>query len=754
MNERINVVSGDIIPLIPTRDLVVFPGMTVHFDVGREMSIKSMLNARDGSGEVFLCAQKDINTEHPEKKDMYKIGTVAIVRQVVKTPTGVYRCLVDGVRKARLTELYDKGDSFEAKIRLLPNYSKESLYATEIQAVSREIRLAFEEYAKILPRMPQELYSAIMGAKNAEQLFESIAFNMPFIFEDKQALLEADSAGEKLVLLMTVLNKEIDVLTLEKEIHEQVQNRIEENQREYYIREQIKVLQNELNGGRGVMPGEGDPSEIIIQYLEKIDSMDASEETKEKLTKDAERLGRMAMGSQEAAVLQNYLDEVLALPWNVVTEDTSDITKAQSILDKDHYGMKRVKERIIENLAVRALTPDIRGQIICLVGPPGVGKTSVARSVARALDRSFVRVSLGGVRDESDIRGHRKTYVGAMPGRIINGMKQAGSSNPVMLLDEIDKMSSDFRGDPSAAMLEVLDSEQNNAFVDHFIEVPYDLSRVLFITTANTVDTVPAPLLDRMEMIELSSYTREEKFNIAKKHLIKKQVKKYGLSSKMFRINDSGIYKLIDGYTREAGVRTLERNIGSLCRKAAREIIEKGAAKVSFTAKNIPDFLGHEKYLPDLVTKEDLVGCVNGLAYTTVGGVLMPLEVLVLEGKGKIELTGSLGDVMKESARIAVSFCRSIADQYGIDKDFYEKKDIHIHAPEGAVPKDGPSAGVTMITAIVSALSGYKVRCGYDGRDNPHRQSAAHRRSERKDYGCIQGRHKDCYNPRSQQRRP
>lgn len=709
MADKINVVSGSVIPFIPTRDLVVFPGMTVHFDVGREMSIKSMLNARDGDGEVFLCAQKDVNVESPEKKDMYRIGTVAVVKQIVKTPSGVYRCLVEGKRRAKLVEMYDNGTSYEAKVRLMSNYSRETLYDTELQAVIREIKAAFEDYAKILPRMPQELYNAIMGARTAVELFESIAFNLPFMFEDRQNLLESDSAGEKLVVLMTVIRREIDVLTLEKEIHDQVQDRIEENQREYYIREQIKVLQNELGAGKG---GYGDPdsADAVMQYLEKIDKMDAPETTKEKLNKDVERLSRMSLASQEAVVLQTYLDEVLALPWNVVTEDRADLKKAQQILDEDHYGMKKVKERIVENLAVRALTPDIRGQIICLVGPPGVGKTSVARSVARALDRSFVRVSLGGVRDESDIRGHRKTYVGAMPGRIINGMKQAGASNPVMLLDEIDKMSSDFRGDPSAAMLEVLDSEQNNAFVDHFIEVPYDLSRVLFITTANTLDTVPAPLLDRMEVIELSSYSRLEKYNIAKRHLVKKQIEKYGLAAKQFKLSDSGIYKLIDGYTREAGVRNLERYIGSLCRKAAREIVENDAAKVSFTAKNIPEYLGHERYLPDLKAKEDQVGCVNGMAWTAVGGVLMPLEVLVLDGKGKIELTGSLGDVMKESAKIAVSFCRSIADKYGIDKEFYEKKDLHIHAPEGAVPKDGPSAGVTMITGIVSALSGMKVR--------------------------------------------
>ena len=425
---------------------------------------------------------------------------------------------------------------------------------------------------------------------------------------------------------------------------------------------------------------------------------------------EVRKLSKMGMMSQEGVVLRNYLDTVLALPWNAVTKDRTDVKKAKQILDKDHYGMAKVKDRILENLAVRALTPDVKGQILCLVGPPGVGKTSVAKSVARALNRNFVRVSLGGVKDESDIRGHRKTYVGAMPGRIMNAMKLAGSKNPVVLLDEIDKMSNDFRGDPSSAMLEVLDSEQNNAFRDHYIEVPFDLSDVLFITTANTLDTVQAPLLDRMEVIELSSYTREEKFHIAKEHLIKKQEGKNGLKASQIRICNDAIYKLIDSYTREAGVRNLERQIGSLCRKAAKEIVEDGVKKVTFKADNLEKYLGHEKYLPDVVSDKDAVGSVNGLAWTSVGGVVMPLEVLVLDGKGRIELTGSLGDVMKESAKIAVSYCRSVADKYGIDKDFYEKKDLHIHAPEGAVPKDGPSAGVTMITGIISALGNIKVR--------------------------------------------
>lgn len=700
-------------PMIPTRDLVVFPNMTVHFDVGREMSIKSMLNARDGDGLVFLCAQQDLSVEKPTKKDLYKVGTIASIQQFVKTPAGIYRCLVKGVKRAKLISFYEKEDCYEAEVRKMTTYAREKLDETELAAVMREVRSAFEEFARILPRMPQEIYSSVMGAKDARELFESIAFNVPLTFVDKQSLLEASTAGEKLVLMMTILAREIEVLSLEAQIHAQVQSQIDDSQREYYIREQIKALQNELGEGYS----DGTDENEIEGYYNKIKAMEASDKIKEKLNGEVKRLSRMAGSSQEAVVIRGYLDTVLGLPWGVFTEDRADIKKAQQILDRDHYGMKKVKERIVENLAVRVLTPDIKGQIICLVGPPGVGKTSVAKSVAAALNRKFVRVSLGGVKDESDIRGHRKTYVGAMPGRIINAMKLADSSNPVMLLDEIDKMSNDFRGDPSSAMLEVLDSEQNNAFRDHYIEVPYDLSNVLFITTANSLDTVAAPLLDRMEVIELTSYTREEKFHIAKEHLFKKQLEKHGLKASMMRITNDGIYKLIDGYTREAGVRNLERTIGSLCRKAAKEIAEGMSSgeedkfkKVTFKDSNIADYLGHEKYQPDLVNEKDAVGCVNGLAWTSVGGVLMPLEVLALDGKGKIELTGSLGDVMKESAKIAVSYCRSIADKYGIDKDFYEKKDLHIHAPEGAVPKDGPSAGVTMITGIVSALSGIKVR--------------------------------------------
>lgn len=702
MTNKTDIKEKNIMPFVPTRDLVVFPDMTMHFDVGRAKSVKSIKNAMSSDGLVFLSAQKNVNDEEPGKDDLFKIGTVAVVKQIVKIPGGVYRCLVQGVQKARLIDVYEYDDCYEAMVKRVQNYTREKLNANEQLAVFREVMNAFETYAEYLPKMPQELYNQILGSKTLIQLFEGIAFNVPMPFVDRQALLETGSAGEKLVALMTMLARELEVAKIEHDIHQQVHAQIEDNQREYYIREQIKALKGEI--------GEEDDTDEVSQYYAKIDELPLPEDTADKLKKEVRRLSKVGMMSQEGSVIRTYLDTVLELPWGSYSLETADIKLAKKILDEDHYGLAKVKDRILENLAVRELAPNVKGQILCLVGPPGVGKTSVAKSVARALGRQFVRVSLGGVKDESDIRGHRKTYVGAMPGRIINAMRLAKTSNPVILLDEIDKMSNDYRGDPSSAMLEVLDSEQNNAFRDHYIEVPFDLSEVLFITTANTLDTVQAPLLDRMEVIELSSYTREEKFHIAKDHLIKKQLKKHGLNGNMVRFNKDAIYRLIDSYTREAGVRKLERAIASLCRKAAKEIIEDEVTRVTFKGKELEKYLGHPKYLDDYFSKEDAVGIVNGLAWTAVGGVVMPLEVMVLEGKGKVELTGSLGDVMKESAKIAVSYCRSVADKYGINKEFYEKNDIHVHAPEGAVPKDGPSAGVTMITGLISALSGLKVR--------------------------------------------
>ncbi len=706
MNERIDIKSGEIIslPCVAMRDIVMFPGMLLHFDCARNISITALRKAVERDQKIFLTAQKDLITENPRSKDVYKTGVIAEIKQIVKTPDGRSRVMAEGLQKAKIMNLYLARDKFlEAEVKTLPNYSKEKCDEIEITALSRELKKLFSQYAEVSPKMPKEIYAAIIGSKSPKELLEGIMFNISMPIQDKQRLLELKTVGEKLGELIVIMSSEIEVLMLENHIQRQVNEQIDQNQKEYYLREQLRAIHRELGEDE-------DLEDEIHNYLQKIEELCLCDEAHEKLVSEVRRLSKMPSSSQEAAVIRGYIDTCLELPWNTKTEDTANIERARKILDRDHYGMKKVKERILENLSVRALSQDIKGQIICLYGPPGVGKTSVVKSVAEALGRKYVRVSLGGVKDESDIRGHRKTYVGSMPGRIINAVKQAGTKNPVILLDEIDKMSNDFRGDPSSAMLEVLDSEQNKDFRDHYIELPFDLSDVMFITTANNLDTIQPPLLDRMEVIELSSYTREEKFNIAKRHLIPKQIKKNGLKASMIRISNEVIYELIDSYTKEAGVRKLERVISSLCRKAAKEIVEGNVKRVSFTASNIEKFLGPKKYLPDIVSSEPQIGVVNGLAWTSVGGVMMPLEVLIMEGKGNVILTGSLGDVMKESAQIAVSYARSVADKYGIEKDFYSKKDIHIHAPEGAVPKDGPSAGVTMITAMISALSGIKVR--------------------------------------------
>lgn len=534
-------------------------------------------------------------------------------------------------------------------------------------------------------------------------MFNEIVFNISLDYDAKQMLLEESSLLQRLEKLYRILADEMDILRLERKLQEETQENLDRSQREYYLREQMHLIAEQLGESE-------DPAAEMEQYTDIIDTLPLDEASRKKLEKEAERLSRLPAASQEAFVIRSYLDTVLALPWNKSSHTKPNLKRAQSVLEKDHYGLKKVKERILESIAVRTLLPEASGQILCFVGPPGVGKTSIGKSIAKALGRHYERVSLGGVRDESDIRGHRKTYVGAMPGRIMDAMTRAGTNNPMILLDEVDKMSNDFRGDPSAALLEVLDSEQNKAFRDHYIEVPFDLSKVLFVATANSLDPIPAPLLDRMEIIELGSYTREEKFHIAKEHLLKKQLKKHGLKGTQCRIPDEVLYAIIDGYTREAGVRELERTIGTLCRKAAKEIVEGICKKVSFTEANLKEYLGIPKFRPDEQSHEDTVGVVNGLAWTSVGGVLMPMEVLVMSGKGTVEYTGSLGNVMQESAKIAVSYARSVAKQYGIPEDFHTKCDLHIHAPEGAVPKDGPSAGVTMATAIISALSGRPVR--------------------------------------------
>ena len=611
------------------------------------------------------------------------------------------KVLVEGIYKANLVRLIDDGEVLKAEVKRTPTYSRAKFDEVESEALMRSIKDVFERYASFFPKMPKELLNSIMTQDSPLKLFETVTFNCNLNYRDKQTLLEETNIINKLSVLFACLTSEVEILELENLINEQTKNSIDKGQKEFYLREQLRVIQEQL--------GE-DEAEEAFGYINDIMELKMDEKGKEKLLKEADKLTKLPPASQEAFVIKNYLDTVLDLPWGKYTKAKLSMDKAEAVLEKDHYGLKKVKERILEFLAVHMLNPEIKGQIICLAGPPGIGKTSIAKSIAKAMGRKYARVSLGGVRDEADIRGHRKTYVGAMPGRVITAITQAGSANPLILFDEIDKLCSDVKGDPSSAMLEVLDAEQNYAFRDHFIEVPFDLSKAVFITTANNVSAIPAPLLDRMEVIELPSYTAEEKFHIAKEHLIPKQLKEHGLKASQLKIADDAINELIQYYTKEAGVRSLERCIASLCRKTAKKIAADEIKKATVKAKDLNDLLGIRKYIGDLSSKKDQVGVVNGLAWTSVGCVLMPIAVLIMKGTGKIEVTGSLGDVMKESSKIAVSYVRSIADKYKIDPDFYKDKDIHIHAPEGAVPKDGPSAGVTMTTALLSALSGIKVR--------------------------------------------
>lgn len=700
MNKKTKT-TNEVMPAISLRGLVVFPSMVLHFDVGRERSVNALKAAADGSGHIFLVAQKDASLTEPELSDMYEVGVIAEIRQLLTTPDGSTRVLVEGLTRAKRVRSAGGSDYLQFEVKELPSRGA-PLSDSTAEAAVRALKNVFAEYAQISPKMPRELFEGIMSENNCSELFDKVVFNVVLRVEDKQALLEANGLLTRVKMLITMLESEIEIIETEIDIQEQVKEQVDKNQRDYYLREQLRAIYKQLGEGEN-------PQEEADSYIEKINALGLSDEITEKLIGEAQKLVKMSYSSQEAGVIRNYLDTVLELPWNIRTKDKLDIDKVQKQLDKDHYGLKKVKERITEIISVRALAPDVKGQIICLYGPPGVGKTSIGKSIAAALGRNYARISLGGVHDEAEIRGHRKTYIGAMPGRIAAALKQAKSMNPVLLLDEIDKMGSDYKGDPASAMLEVLDSEQNTSFTDHYLEIPLDLSDVLFITTANTLDTIPAPLLDRMEVIELSSYTREEKFNIAKKHLLPKQLKKHGEKPSTVKIADKALYSIIDFYTREAGVRKLERSIADICRKSAKKIVS-GEKKVTVTDENITDFLGVKKYLPEHLAAHDEIGLVNGLAWTSVGGVMMPLEVLVLEGTGKTEFTGSLGDVMKESAKIAVSLTRSLAKKYNIDPEFYKNRDIHVHAPEGAVPKDGPSAGVTLTTALVSALSGTPVR--------------------------------------------
>lgn len=690
-----------ILPAIALRGLVVFPSMVLHFDVGRERSINALKAAAKGDGEIFLAAQKDAGETSPAANDIYEVGVVGTIKQLLTTPDGSTRVLVEGLYRAKSVNLVSSGDYLRYEVKAYPSRGG-AMSAATMAAANRALKEAFEAYARISPKMPKDLYESIIAEEDCALLFDKVVFNIAMRLEDKQTLLETNGVLRRIKLLISMIESEIEIMVTELEIQEQVREAVDKNQRDYYLREQLRAISRQLGDN-------DDPVEEVEEYIEKIKALGLPEASEEKLLKEAEKLRRISGSSQEAAVLRTYLDTALAVPFGKFTKDKLNIDAAEKKLDRDHYGLKKVKERILETLSVRALAPDVKGQIICLYGPPGVGKTSIGRSIAETLGRRYARISLGGLHDEAEIRGHRKTYVGAMPGRIVKALTQAKSMNPVILLDEIDKMGSDYKGDPSSAMLEVLDAEQNSAFVDNYLEVPIDLSDVLFITTANDTSTIPAPLLDRMDVIELSSYTREEKFNIAKKHLVPKQLAKNGESRSTLKISDKALYSIIDFYTREAGVRKLERRIGEICRKSAKKLVA-GEKEIKVTDTNIEEFLGVKKYKPEVLAARDEVGMVNGLAWTSVGGTMLPLEVLVLPGTGKTEFTGQLGDVMKESAKIAVSLTRSLAEKYNIDPDFHKDRDIHIHAPEGAVPKDGPSAGVTLTTALVSALSGTPVR--------------------------------------------
>ena len=689
------------LPAIPMRGLVIFPRMILHFDVGRDYSVKAVKAASDNDRRIFLVAQRDASVNTPVNSDVYKIGVVAEIRQTLKTPDGNTRVLVEGLYRAKADDFHREGDYYVASPAALNDRKNTFLSPDESAAYLRALKDSFSVYGSYSPRMPKEMQQAAMTEQNINALMDFIIFNTYLPVEEKQAMLETTSEKKRADMLLKLLEKEIDILMLENEINEEVTESLDKNQRDYYLREQLRAISRQL--------GDEDSVDEAYTYQDRIREVGFDKDTEEKLIKDTEKLLKLSPNSQDYGLIRNYLDTVLELPWNVKSTKKVNMEKAQKQLDKDHYGLKKVKDRILETIAVRALNPDVKGQILCLVGPPGVGKTSVGRSIAKAIDRSYARISLGGVGDEAEIRGHRKTYIGAMPGRIVKAVSQAKTMNPVIVLDEIDKLRSDYKGDPASALLEVLDPEQNVSFADHFLEIPLDLSDVMFITTANSLDTIPAPLLDRMEVIELPSYTREEKFNIAKKHLIPKQLKKHGEKASQVKISDSAVYSMIDFYTKEAGVRKLEQRVAALCRKAAKKLVE-GEARVTVTGDNIKDYLGVKKYLPEALPEQDEVGSVTGLAWTSAGGVTMPLEVLVMNGTGKLELTGSLGDVMTESGKIAVSLARSLADKYNIDPEFYKNKDLHIHAPEGAVPKDGPSAGVTMTTALISALSGIPVK--------------------------------------------
>lgn len=687
-------------PAVALRGLTILPGMIAHFDISRERSLRAVEEAMEQDQKIYLVTQRNVDSEDPTQEDLYQMGIVADIKQVVRLQNDVVRILVDGISRAALLGFTGNEKYLEAEICYCDS-NADSLPEDLREAMLLGVREAFHRYAAVVGKISKELIRQIDQYEDLEKLIDYVTNNLPVSYELKQQVLEAEDINDRYQVIVSLLLSQVEVISIKNELQKKVKVRVDKHQKEYVLREQLGVIREEL--------GENADSEAD-EYEKKLSELDAPDYVKEKTKKEIKRFRNMSSSSSESTVERGYIETVLELPWNRMSVDNKDLDHAAQVLDDDHYGLKDVKERILEFLAVRNLTSKGESPIICLVGPPGTGKTSIARSIASALEKKYVRISLGGVRDEAEIRGHRKTYIGAMPGRIVNGLRQAGVSNPLMLLDEIDKVSSDYKGDTSAALLEVLDSEQNCRFRDHYIEMPVDLSEVLFIATANEVSGIPKPLLDRMELIEVSSYTENEKFHIAKEHLVEKQKSKNGIKKEQLTITDSALKDIIRLYTREAGVRSLERTIGKLCRKAAREIFKDSEAAVKVTKTNLKTYLGNPKYSPEKKNDHAEVGIVRGLAWTSVGGVTLEVEVNVLPGKGELVLTGKLGDVMKESAQAALSYVRSISEGYGIDADFYTKHDIHIHIPEGAVPKDGPSAGITMATAMLSAITDRAVR--------------------------------------------
>ncbi len=688
------------IPLLPLRGLLVYPSMVLHLDVGRDKSVQALEQAMMEDNEVFLVSQKEMNIDEPTAEDLYDVGTVATVKQMVKLPNGTNRVLVEGLYRASIEHITEGEELYKADIIKLNDVHED---ANEEEALMRTLLSQFEQYVKVSKKVSQETYNTVSDIDDSSHLADLISSHLPIKIKDKQSVLEIENVKARLKHLIEIIGNERDVLQIEQKIGQHVKKSMEKTQKEYYLREQMKAIQSEL-GDKDGKTGE------VAQLREKIEEAQMPERVEAIAEKELGRYEKVPQSSAESSVIRNYIEWLVALPWTEETEDNLDVTHAEKILDEDHYGLEKVKERVLEYLAVQQLTQSIKGPILCLVGPPGVGKTSLAKSISRAINRHFVRISLGGIRDEAEIRGHRRTYIGAMPGRIIQGMKRAETVNPVFLLDEIDKMASDFRGDPSSAMLEVLDPEQNSTFSDHFIEEHYDLSKVMFVATANTMTSIPGPLLDRMEVISIAGYTEVEKLHIAKEHLLPKQIKENGLTKSQIQFKEQALLKLIRRYTREAGVRNLERQLASVCRKAAKIIVAKEKKRVIVTENQLEELLGRPPFRYGQAELEDQVGAATGLAYTAAGGDTLSIEVSIYPGKGNLTLTGKLGDVMKESAQAAFSYIRSRADDLHIDPEFVEKNDIHIHVPEGATPKDGPSAGITMATALVSALTGRPVR--------------------------------------------